>query len=118
MIKPPPTIPDQVAQYHPPAELAQVTRGPTGSPVRKFGPPVQIWVAELTGFTAMSEATSGGAHRAQFVTRFITRYRRDFLPNGRLEVGGRRYELTGITPASNTARRTYLHLHCMATATR
>jgi len=113
--KPPPIIPDTVAKYHPPLEPAQVTRGPTGSPVRKFGAPVQIWVAELTGFTAMSEATSGGAHRAQFVTRFITRWRPDFLPNGRLVVAGRNYELTGITPAPNTARRTYLHLHALAT---
>jgi len=114
MIKPPPIIPDQVAQYFPPLEPLQVTRGPTGSPVRKFGTPIQIWVGELTGFTSMSEATAGGAHRAQFVTRFITRYRRDFLPNGRLAVAGKNYELTGIAPAPNTARRTYLHLHALA----
>jgi len=112
--KPPPIIPDQVAQYYPPAEPAQVTRGPTGSPVRKFAAPVQIWVGELTGFTSMSESTSGGAHRAQFVTRFITRYRPDFLPNGRLEVAGKKFELTGISPAPNTARRSYLHLHALA----
>jgi len=115
VIKPPPIIPDTVAKYHPPLEAAQVTRGPTGAPVRKFGPPIQIYVGELTGFTAMSESTTGGAHRAQFTSRFITRYRPDFLPNGRLEVGGRLYELTGITPAPNTARRTYLHLHALAT---
>jgi len=115
MIKSPPIIPDTVAQYHPPLEPAQVTRGPTGSPVRKFGPPIQIWVGELTGFTAMSESTTGGAHRAQFVSRFITRYRPDFQPDGQLEVAGRNYELTGITPAPNTARRTYLHLNAVAT---
>jgi len=113
--KPPPIIPDTVAQYYPPLEPVQVTRGPTGSPVRKFGPPIQIYMGELTGFTSMSESTTGGARRAQFVTRFITRYRRDFLPNGRLEVAGKNYELTGITPAPNTARRSYLHLHALAT---
>jgi len=115
LIKPPPIIPDTIAQYLPPLEPLQVTRGPTGSPVRQFGPPVQIYVGELTGFTSMSEGTRGGAVRAQFFTRFITRYRRDFLPNGRLEVAGRKYELTGITPAPHTARRTYLHLHAVAT---
>jgi len=110
-IKPPPKLPDLIAQYHPPA-VPSATRG---SPVRAFGPPIQIYVGELTGFTAMSESTQGGAQRASFVARFITRWRGDFAANGRLEVGGKTYELTGITPAPNTARRTYLHLHALAT---
>jgi len=112
-IKPPPKLPDLIAQYHPPA-VPSATRGATGSPVRAFGPPIQIYVGELTGFTAM-ESTQGGAHRASFVARFITRWRDDFAANGKLEVAGRTYELTGITPAPNTARRTYLHLHALAT---
>jgi len=113
-VKAPPIQPDKLALYYPPADPAGLKRGPTGAPIREFSPPISIWVGELPGFTAMSESSVGGAHRAQFVSRFLTRYRPDFLPNGRLEISGRKYEITGITPAPATYRNTWLHLHCIA----
>jgi len=109
-------LPNQIAQYRAPASAAPATRDATGAPVPSLSAPVPLWVRELTGYTAMAEGPSGGATRAQFTTRLLTRYRADLRPEGIVELDGppaRCLEITGITPAPRSPFRRWLHLHCV-----
>jgi hypothetical protein len=87
-------------------------RGPSGSAAPAFATAVPLWVGRLTPPTKTVTTDPAGGPRATSDTTFLARWSAALADGGRLVVEGRTYDITGITPAPNQPRRSWVHIAC------